>query len=320
MEKEENIYKPNAQSSSSMQEQGIVKAVVVVNKDDKKQGRVRVRVPSFHGYKGTSNGLNDEDCPWAEPCLFGCSGFDYGSFIVPPVGSTVWVFFENNDRRKPVYFGGAIPATSKSGKKFNDFIGDSYSMGEWKSNPGELDTPKDVYEGKSLGNPDRGVIFKSQKGHTISYDDTDGEESFTICDRIGQMVKFTCPVSKSKNKGNSHRRYTNLAEKDNQKTSDGVESITIRSGLNEKDPERTFVTVFRNKIQLRCENVKTGFFTEMVMIPEKITIISSGGGSFSRRTMVPKRIYDEVGQTSAEMIPNMMTLKSPMIHENPHLR
>ena len=87
---------------------GNYRSVVVdnVHKDDQgnpiKSGKVKVRVFGVH------DDLPDEVLPWAEysdPFMGGLE--DVGGFIVPNVGSKVWVFFEGGDHDFPVYFAGA---------------------------------------------------------------------------------------------------------------------------------------------------------------------------------------------------------------------
>lgn len=88
---------------------GNYRALVVddVDVDDEgnvqKTGRVKVRVFSIHG-----DDVPDEALPWAifsDPFMGGAA--DLGGFIVPDIGSHVWVFFEEGDHDFPVYFAGA---------------------------------------------------------------------------------------------------------------------------------------------------------------------------------------------------------------------
>lgn len=68
---------------------GIYGGVVMNNGDPMAQGRVQVRVPSVLGGAGS----------WAMPCR------EFGSKAVPPIGTTVWVMFENGDVNHPVWIG-----------------------------------------------------------------------------------------------------------------------------------------------------------------------------------------------------------------------
>lgn len=58
-------------------------------------------------------GISLDDLPWAVPAtgLFSGAGVGYGSFVIPSVGSYVWVFFEAGDVYQPVYFAEAPTKT-----------------------------------------------------------------------------------------------------------------------------------------------------------------------------------------------------------------
>ena len=231
---------------------GITRAKVVNNNDPKKIGRIQVRVPSFHGVPElTTRSIKDEDLPWATPCLYGGCGQDFGSFIVPVPGTFVWLMFEDNDVEKPIYLGGVPSIGSGIPKKINKLDGFESPQQQWITEPGVSDVPQDVFEGKSTGVPERNVIYKSQKGHTIMCDDTDGEESLTIIDRLGQLIKFFCGVTKGKNEEKYHREL-HSAENDDQLGEGLVSepSIMIRSG-EVKDAEKihSMIRLFRDHMR-----------------------------------------------------------------------
>lgn len=104
-------------------------------------GRVRVRVFPMMVR------LEEAVLPWAVPAfpLFAGAGPEQGSYVVPSVGSRVWVFFAAGDVRSPVYFANA---------------------------PGATDGP---------GGREPGVMmWKSKAGHVIEISDVDGDESIKI--------------------------------------------------------------------------------------------------------------------------------------------
>lgn len=74
---------------------GIVREI---HKD--KKGLLQIEVLPF--YKD----IEAKDLPYAEPA------FMYDNTSIPNIGSTVWVFFENGDLLKPVYFSQAIPISN----------------------------------------------------------------------------------------------------------------------------------------------------------------------------------------------------------------
>lgn len=69
---------------------------LVVDVDDpRQQGRIRAQVPEL---------LGDETLGWALPCTpYGGGGI--GSHTIPPVGTGVWIEFENGDLDLPIWVG-----------------------------------------------------------------------------------------------------------------------------------------------------------------------------------------------------------------------
>lgn len=86
----------------SAQFHGMYRGEVVDVDDPYEAGRIKVLV------YGVFDGLSADQLPWAifsDPLMGGQEGI--GGFIVPDVGSHVWVFFEEGDHTQPVYFAGA---------------------------------------------------------------------------------------------------------------------------------------------------------------------------------------------------------------------
>jgi uncharacterized protein involved in type VI secretion and phage assembly len=75
---------------------GKYRGTVRINVDPEQIGRVMLQVPDVLG-----NALSN----WALPCL-PAAGIQSGCFIVPPVGSKVWVEFEQGDSNYPIWTGG----------------------------------------------------------------------------------------------------------------------------------------------------------------------------------------------------------------------
>lgn len=71
---------------------------VVNNEDPEKLGRCQIRV--FCVFE--ENRIKDEDLPWAMPDM-NFIGSKVGSFVVPPVGAIVKVYFNNGDIYQPHY-------------------------------------------------------------------------------------------------------------------------------------------------------------------------------------------------------------------------
>ncbi len=249
---------------------GIHKARVEYNKDPNRVGRVRIRVPYLHGVKGQANFIEPDKLPWAYPCVPGFAGEDFGSFLVPPVGTYVWVLFQyteqnNPDSNYPVYLGGSYGVKPSSPKQMNTFNDeDDMSMGAYFTEGSQEETPLDAFDGKGSDYPESGIIFKSPKGHTIVYNDTDGEEGLSFLDRLGQAVHFHCPVSVGDNVGNASKRNTASALKDTQRDEEReIPYIVIKSGLNSKDPEYTYVKVYRDKSVTTTVHSITGNYSRI---------------------------------------------------------
>lgn len=84
---------------------GKYRGKVTGTKDELKLGRIQVTVPAVLGEEKTS---------WAMPCV-PYAGKDIGFFTVPPVGSKIWVEFEDGDPDYPIWTGcywgqGELPA------------------------------------------------------------------------------------------------------------------------------------------------------------------------------------------------------------------
>ena len=193
-----------------MNDNGLYCGFVEDNQDPLKIGRLKIRIPHLHG----TDPNNTEFIPtaglqWSYPCMPFYAGFDCGSFIIPPVGTYVWVIPMSGKNSHYVYFGGVYGNGATSPKPMNSLDpnnSDGVSMGQYFTPVGISEIPSDV---KSLEYGQAGVIFKSQKGHTVLYSDQDGAEFFEIIDRSGQSIKFECPVSKKSNIRNASRRTSN---------------------------------------------------------------------------------------------------------------
>lgn len=75
---------------------GKYRGLVIENVDPEQIGRILVQVPDVLGEITSS---------WAMPCV-PAAGIQSGCFIVPPLGSQVWVEFEQGDPDYPIWTGG----------------------------------------------------------------------------------------------------------------------------------------------------------------------------------------------------------------------
>jgi Type VI secretion system/phage-baseplate injector OB domain len=78
---------------------GIYSATVISNVDPMLQGRITVMVPDVGGVTPST---------FVNPCV-PMAGKQQGTFMVPQIGSTVWIQFEAGDPDKPVWMGGSWP-------------------------------------------------------------------------------------------------------------------------------------------------------------------------------------------------------------------
>jgi hypothetical protein len=94
--------------------QGKYRGVVLQNVDPEQRGRLQLMIPDVLGAIPSS---------WAEPCvpLAGPTGPPMGVYMVPPIGTGVWVEFEQGDPDHPIWVGcrwGAqsnVPTMAKAG-------------------------------------------------------------------------------------------------------------------------------------------------------------------------------------------------------------
>jgi len=75
---------------------GKYRGVVVNNIDPEQIGRIQAQVPDVPGTTPSS---------WAMPCV-PFTGIQAGCFLVPPIGSDVWMEFEQGNPAYPIWTGG----------------------------------------------------------------------------------------------------------------------------------------------------------------------------------------------------------------------
>ena len=158
---------------------GKYRGFVKNNQDPKHLGRLTLQVPSV---------LGDEVTGWAMPCVPYGGQDNQGFLCIPDVGAGVWVEFEEGDLEFPIW------------------VGTFWSAPEGHSEipaPNEPDGKEGKNEangkgGKNESKPPTRKIIKTQKGHTIQFEDADGKEMVTIVQRINQNL---CNVITLKNDG-----------------------------------------------------------------------------------------------------------------------
>ena len=131
------------------------RGTVITHIDPLQMGRVNVQVPGVTGLLPSS---------WALPCV-PIAGKQMGTFMVPQIGSGVWVQFEAGDPDRPVWTGGwwgnvaEVPALALAGV------------------PGDPNivlqtTLQNSIVLSDLPGPTGGIMLKSTTGATIIVNDT----------------------------------------------------------------------------------------------------------------------------------------------------
>lgn len=132
---------------------GKYRGLVVDNADPEKLGRLKVRVPSVLG--------NEVVTGWTMPCLPYGGDANQGMLFIPEIDAGVWVEFEEGDLEFPIWVGTF-----------------------WSKPGGESELPKtndaDGVEQGEIQDPPTRKIIKTKAGHTIQFEDKDGEEMITI--------------------------------------------------------------------------------------------------------------------------------------------
>jgi hypothetical protein len=193
---------------------GIYDGIVEYNADPLQLGRVIVRVPLIHKEEYGVDML-----PWARPCSPFGGGPGYGTYMIPPIGSRIWVMFESGNELYPVWLGTWVSNPVKDRKMLRDSLNE-YPKGPsamapkpgtpWTS-PAAPGLPKEA-QGQVANRPEIYVPFKSPKGAALIVDDRDGKESFSILDRLGQGLTFEGPVSVGANYNNASGRSFQTAK------------------------------------------------------------------------------------------------------------
>ncbi len=134
---------------------GKYRGTVVNNIDPMQLGRIQVIVPDVSALIPTS---------WAMPCV-PIAGKQMGTFMVPQVGSGVWVEFEQGDPDYPIWVGGywgiaaEVPALALAGVPGDPNIVLQSAL-------------QNTIVVSDLPGPTGGIMLKSTTGATIIVNDT----------------------------------------------------------------------------------------------------------------------------------------------------
>ena len=140
---------------------GKYRGFVVNNLDPKRLGRLTLQIPSVLGPEVVTG--------WAMPCVPYGGEKNQGFLCIPEGGAGVWVEFEEGDLEFPIW------------------------VGTFWSEPGdesEIPTLNDAdgKEHKNEQKPPTRKIIKTKKGHTIQFEDADGEEMVILVEATHKHV------------------------------------------------------------------------------------------------------------------------------------
>lgn len=151
---------------------GFYRAIIEDNDDPENMGRVKARIMGIHSQnktKSKTDGIPTDELPWIEQAngLFGGFG-DSGAGIsaVPEINSWIWIFFEQGDFARPIYF------ATITAKNDRDSTADKDDITIINSKSGHKITINDK-EGEEK------IEIKSKSGHTILLDDNNENFQFT---------------------------------------------------------------------------------------------------------------------------------------------
>jgi hypothetical protein len=171
---------------------GKYRATIADNQDPQYRGRIRVSSPLVYGRNSDSGELVVS--PWALPCFAYGGSADMGSFAVPPIGSGVWIEFEQGDPDKPIWVGSWVQSPSGSGTE----VPKEAVIKEGSGNRFAWNTEAGVGSEDNApipqSNPDRkdpqNCVFRTPAGHTIEIDDTENQLKIKVTDSSGQFLLF----------------------------------------------------------------------------------------------------------------------------------
>lgn len=183
---------------------GIYRGYIEYINDPQQLGRVKVRVPSIHGYP---KDVPTELLPWAYVMSPFGGGHDYGMKAIPPVGSACFITFEGGNKNIPLVLGMWDGIPDKDSLMLRNPVGTlpkrdismSPSPSEpWAAPPGP-DSPKEYLQ-QVDHRPERYVPFKSVKGAVLDIEDRDEVEHTELVDRAGQGLFLSGPIKDKKEK------------------------------------------------------------------------------------------------------------------------
>ncbi len=167
---------------------GVVVGIVKDIQDPENQGRIRVSYPwrvdetTQHVGEGSEEGDN-VDSTWARMATLN-AGDDRGTWFIPEIEDEVLLAFHHGDPQRPYIIGtlwhkGAMPPEQMDGDGKNH-------LRTIKSRSGHVIRFDDNLEDKTSK-----IEVTSSAGHTLVFDETDGEENVTLQTIGGHQLVFS---------------------------------------------------------------------------------------------------------------------------------
>ncbi len=134
---------------------GKFEATVINNIDPMQLGRIQVQTPEASGISLSS---------WATPC-FPYTGKQMGAYMIPQIGSSVWIEFQGGDLDKPIWTGGFYGSAAEV---------PSLALAGVPASPNILfqSAAQNTFMISDLPGPTGGLMLKSATGASIIVNDT----------------------------------------------------------------------------------------------------------------------------------------------------
>jgi uncharacterized protein involved in type VI secretion and phage assembly len=152
---------------------GKYRGMVINNVDPMQMGRLMVQVPDISGLIPST---------WAMPC-FPVTGKQMGVWVLPVIGSGVWVEFEQGDPDYPIWVGcfpgstADVPALALAGNPVSPSIVLQTSL-------------QNTLMISDMAGPAGGILLKTMTGALISINDV----GITISNGKGAVIAMTGPT------------------------------------------------------------------------------------------------------------------------------
>ena len=163
---------------------GVWRAKVKAIGDPEERGRIRVYIPALFSGRETRE---DQWTDWVMPktSMGSESSNGSGAIVVPPVGATVWIEFEQGHHDFPVYSGGFFTKTGQKAPQLARGEDDSSNQALRSSGPAEVPA---TTAGSSTYPYNR--MIQTPAGHAIEVDDSEGKTRIRIKHQSGSQIEM----------------------------------------------------------------------------------------------------------------------------------